>query len=155
MFTSGVFWFRAACNDFGNESEYIRSLCPAAETASNPAQETGPAAAGTGEATRGADYKHTLKWSTASEVNNFGYDVYRSTNKAGPFKRITEQPVPGAGTTDSPSYYQFVDATIDPREIYYYYIESISLDGVREKFTPIQQAPPKLPTGSVEPQQSK
>ena len=37
----------------------------------------------------------TLKWATASEVDNFGYDVYRGESSEGPFERRTEEPVLG------------------------------------------------------------
>ena len=33
---------------------------------------------------------------------------------------------------------------IDPRRTYYYYVESISMDGVRERFTPVGKAGPKI-----------
>ncbi len=89
-------------------------------------------------------YRNTVRWSTASEVDNFGYDVYRGTSAEGPFERLTKDPVPGAGTTDEPQKYSFVDETIDPYETYFYYVESISLAGEREKFTPVIQAKPKL-----------
>lgn len=89
-------------------------------------------------------YANTLKWSTASEVDNFGFDVYRSESEDGPFIRLTPEPVPGAGTTDEISHYQYVDDTIDPRQDYFYYVESISMGGVREKFTPTTKAPAKI-----------
>lgn len=91
---------------------------------------------------------NTVKWSTASEVENFGYDVYRGEKEEGPFVRINPKPIPGATTSDEPSYYQYVDADIDPAKGYYYYVESISLRGVREKFTPVIKAAPKLPRPS-------
>jgi len=81
-----------------------------------------------------------LKWSTASEVDNFGYDVYRGDSEDGPFQRITKEPLLGAGTTDVPSYYTYVDDTIEPGRTYYYYVESISLSGVRQRFTPVIRA---------------
>ena len=90
-------------------------------------------------------YRNTVRWSTASEVDNFGYDVYRATNADGPFERLTKDPIPGAGTTDEPQKYSFVDDTIDPHQAYYYYVESISLAGERERFTPVIAAKPKLP----------
>ena len=85
-----------------------------------------------------------LKWATASEVNNFGFDVYRGETEEGPFTRLNESPIEGAGNSDEPSFYEYVDDTIDPRKAYYYYVESISLDGRRERFTPIYPAPAKL-----------
>jgi hypothetical protein len=89
-----------------------------------------------------------LKWSTASEVDNFGFDIYRSTSEDGPFDRITSQAIPGAGTVDAPQYYEFVDDTIDAGIDYYYYIESISVDGIRERFSPIIRAPAKHPAAA-------
>ncbi|HEV8239009.1 MAG TPA: hypothetical protein VGS57_06545 [Thermoanaerobaculia bacterium] len=89
-------------------------------------------------------YRNTVRWSTASEVDNFGYDVYRGTSPDGPFERITADPIPGAGTTDEPQKYSFVDDEIDPYATYYYYVEAISLAGVRERFTPVIPSKPKL-----------
>lgn len=89
-------------------------------------------------------YKNTVRWSTASEVDNFGYDVYRGTSAEGPFERLTKDPIPGAGTTDEPQKYSFVDENIDPYTTYFYYVEAISLTGVRERFTPVIQSKPKL-----------
>ena len=84
-----------------------------------------------------------LKWSTASEVDNFGFDIYRSTSEEGPFERLTSRPIPGAGTVDEPRYYEYRDTSIDLGVEYFYYVESISVDGVREKFSPIIRAPAK------------
>ena len=89
-------------------------------------------------------YRNTVRWSTASEVDNFGYDVYRGTSPDGPFERITADPIPGAGTTDEPQKYSFVDDKIDPYQVYFYYVEAISLAGVRARFTPIIPSKPKL-----------
>ncbi|MEL7060551.1 MAG: hypothetical protein AAGN46_11040, partial [Acidobacteriota bacterium] len=81
------------------------------------------------------------------EVENFGYDIYRGDSEEGPFERLTADPLPGAGTTDEPSYYDFVDETIEPGERYWYYVESISLGGERERFTPVFQSKAKWPAG--------
>jgi hypothetical protein len=54
-------------------------------------------------------------------------------------------PVAGAGTIDVPQYYSYVDTAIDPYQNYYYYVESISFGGVRERFTPVITAKAKLP----------
>jgi hypothetical protein len=88
---------------------------------------------------------NTLKWTTASEVDNFGFDIYRGPTEDGPFERITVEPIAGAGTTDEPQRYVFVDEAIDPTKDYFYYIESISMGGVREVFSPVIRAPAKQP----------
>jgi hypothetical protein len=86
---------------------------------------------------------NTVRWSTASESDVFGYDVYRSEQREGPFERITPQPIAGGGSTDLVRRYEFADECIEADTTYYYYVEQISLSGKREALTPVFQAPPK------------
>ncbi|UXI67960.1 hypothetical protein [Tahibacter amnicola] len=86
---------------------------------------------------------NTPRWTTASEVENFGYDVFRGDAEQGPFTKLTAEPMLGAGTTDETKKYEFRDDTIDPCKDYWYYVESISTGGEREKFTPVFKAPAK------------
>jgi hypothetical protein len=123
----------------------------AAAPAAPPSPAAPPQAASPAPAGSPAPLANTLKWSTASEVENFGYDVYRADAEDGPWVRINTKPIPGAGTLDEPSYYQYADSDIDPTKPYFYYVESISLKGVREKFTPIIKAPAKRPAPGASP----
>lgn len=93
---------------------------------------------------------NTARWRTASEAGNFGFDVFRGESEDGPFERINPETILGAGTTDEPSSYSFVDDTIDPCRDYWYYVESISLSGERERFTPVFRAPAKRQPGKAE-----
>lgn len=86
---------------------------------------------------------NTLRWATASEVDNFGFDVYRADSEDGPFTRLTARPIEGAGTADVPTDYAYVDETIIRGRDYFYYVESIAMDGQRSRFTPIIRAPAK------------
>jgi hypothetical protein len=86
---------------------------------------------------------NSAHWSTASEEENFGYDVYRGTSEKGPFVKLTKQPILGNGTTDETHQYKYVDDAIDPCKDYWYYVESISSEGARDKFTPVFHAPAK------------
>lgn len=81
-----------------------------------------------------------IRWTTASELENFGYHVYRSTSPDGPFERLTAEPIPGAGTTDIPHSYSFEDFTAAVGEDYYYYVESIDTSGRTRRFTPIRRS---------------
>ncbi|MEM9552789.1 MAG: hypothetical protein AAGC60_00900 [Acidobacteriota bacterium] len=82
----------------------------------------------------------TIRWTTASEVDNYGFHVYRGLDVDGPFERLTRQIIAGAGTTDLPRRYAYEDRTARPGETYYYWVETVSLSGVRRQLTPIQAA---------------
>ena len=86
---------------------------------------------------------NTARWSTASEQNSFSFDVYRGDTEKGEFTKITKMPLMGAGTTDETNKYEFRDDTIDPCKDYWYYVESTSTKGEKEKFTPVFHAPAK------------
>lgn len=90
-----------------------------------------------------APIENVIRWKTASEIDNFGYDVFRGPSAEGPFERVNTSPIPGHGTTDVPQQYEFTDSSIAPNTAYYYYVESISLQGVRERFTPVFPSRPK------------
>lgn len=92
-----------------------------------------------------AALSNRIKWATASEVENFGFDVYRGDSEEGPFEKINAATIPGAGSTDTPSRYEYIDADIEPGQAYWYYVESISMSGQRQKFTPTLQSMPKYP----------
>ncbi len=85
-----------------------------------------------------------LRWTTATEVDNFGYYVYRGESEDGPFERLNPDPIPGAGTSDEPTSYEYVDDDIDLYQTYWYYLESISMSGEKERFTPVFRKKAKL-----------
>lgn len=105
-----------------------------------------PAASACGSQTRvpaAERVKNTAHWTTASEENNFGYDVFRADSEKGPFVKLTKTPILGNGTTLETHNYEFADNAIDPCRDYWYYVESIATDGSREKFTPVFHVPAK------------
>lgn len=126
---------------------------PAPSTPAPSAPEPAPAATDTAAETAQPEvdglentvFKNTIRWVTASEVDSFGFDVYRGESETGPFVRLNAEIIEGAGTTDEPRRYEFVDSTIDPYKTYYYYVESIAMSGEREHFTPIAKVAPKIP----------
>ena len=92
---------------------------------------------------------NTIKWSTASEVENFGYDVFRGDKEEGPFTKLNSRIIAGAGTVDEPRFYQYVDETIEVGREYWYFVESVSMAGVREKFTPVFKSKAKDAEGKA------
>lgn len=83
---------------------------------------------------------NTVRWTTASEQDNFGFDVYRGESEEGPFIKLTPNAMLGAGTSDETHHYEFRDDGIDPCKAYWYYVEDISTGGERSRFTPIIHA---------------
>jgi hypothetical protein len=75
----------------------------------------------------------TLKWRTESEINNLGFDVYRSEDPEGQFVKVNSAYIKGAGTDATPHDYQFVDESAVVGKTYYYYLETISFSGERER----------------------
>lgn len=115
-----------------------------AEASAAPAKEIPVGACGDQSAVA-ADQRlaNTARWTTASEQDNFGFDVFRGDSENGEFAKLTKEPILGAGTSDETHKYEFRDDTIDPCREYWYYVEGISTTGTREKFTPTFRAPPK------------
>ena len=131
--TLGPIVLLAGCTSAPVPETTARKAAAPPPTASSPVADRTPA----------VPLRNTIRWKTASEVENYGFDVYRSTAEEGPFERITPSPVAGAGTVDEPHSYQYADEQIEAGVAYWYYVESISMQGVREKFTPTFKAPVK------------
>lgn len=67
-----------------------------------------------------------LNWSTASEINNKGFDIQRSEDGK-TFKTIAFQV--GKGTSQSPQDYTFIDENVQAQTTYYYRLKQIDFDG--------------------------
>jgi hypothetical protein len=71
------------------------------------------------------DKEVILNWSTATELNNQGFEVQR---KFGPNDFMTVGSIRGHGTTTSPNQYTFVDKILNPGK-YFYRIKQIDFGG--------------------------
>jgi hypothetical protein len=67
-----------------------------------------------------------LKWSTATETNNAGFQIERSVEGSGNWAEVAY--VNGAGTSASPKYYSYEDKNLAPGA-YVYRIKQIDNDG--------------------------
>ena len=70
-------------------------------------------------------YQGVLRWSTASETNNFGFEVQRSNSKNEGFVKVAF--VRGHGTTTVPQLYEFKDDVFEG--VYFYRLKQIDTDG--------------------------
>ncbi len=77
-----------------------------------------------------------LNWATASQTNNAGFRVLRSTD--GETYEVVSELIAGAGTTDQLMDYMFEDINLPAAEIVYYVLEQIDLDGTINRSNPIE-----------------
>jgi len=68
-----------------------------------------------------------LQWSVASQSNNLGWEVYRSTDNR-IFTKVSEL-IAGDGTSDEFSSYSYVDSNLPLADALYYYLGQVDLDG--------------------------
>ncbi|MBN1424990.1 hypothetical protein JXA88_10570 [Candidatus Fermentibacteria bacterium] len=78
-----------------------------------------------------------IRWSTITESDNFGFNVLRSEAVSGPFARVNEQLLPGAGTTMVPQVYLFADRHVTPGVTYFYMVQDIATDGATQDHGPV------------------
>lgn len=96
------------------------------------------------------DGEVTLRWRTESEVNNLGFYIYHSESKGGPFVRVNDAMIPGAGNSAIYHEYEYTDKDVEAGRRYFYYIEDVDVSGMKnrskiiEVFVPIV-LPKKIP----------
>jgi len=82
----------------------------------------------------------SLEWATATESQNAGFELQRSTSVANGFEKIAF--VPSNSYGGGGSKYHFTDVVVQPGQTYYYRLRQLDIDG-RERFSPVVSA--KLP----------
>ena len=77
-----------------------------------------------------------LTWETASEIDNAGFNLYRSETDNGEYAKINDSLIPSEGSSTQGAAYEFVDTGVQNGKTYYYKLESINLSGNSELFGP-------------------
>jgi hypothetical protein len=78
-----------------------------------------------------------LRWRTESEENCFGFHLYRKGDDNDQQQRITEQIVPGGGTSVVPREYSYLDPITEPGT-YSYWLEEVAEDGTTTGYAPAE-----------------
>ena len=76
-----------------------------------------------------------IRWITESELNNAGFNIFRSETRNGEYTKLNTQLIAGQGTTSERNTYEWKDTSAKPNVVYYYQIQDVSLDG---KVTPLR-----------------
>jgi hypothetical protein len=72
-----------------------------------------------------------LQWGVASQSNNLGWEVFRSTDGR-VFTKVSDV-VLGEGNSDEFKSYDFIDSTLPQVDVLYYYLNQIDLDGTTSR----------------------
>ena len=88
-----------------------------------------------------------INWTTESELDNAGFNIYRSTSQTKNFQHINTKLIQGAGTTGERNTYQFIDRTAKPNVAYFYRLEDIDLSGTPGILTTYRLRGVITPTG--------
>ncbi len=94
--------------------------------------------------------KIVLKWTTQSEVNNLGFEVYRSGEETGAYAMVASfentPALQGGGNSNTAREYTYEDAIISNGGTYWYQIADVDYQGVRTFHGPVSaQAPDLIP----------
>jgi hypothetical protein len=88
-----------------------------------------------------SDRKVILEWTTESEIDNAGFNLYRAESEDGEYVRINISLIPAEGSATQGVSYQFVDEGVKNRTTYYYKLEDIDLNGKSTMHGPASATP--------------
>jgi hypothetical protein len=91
------------------------------------------------EAAPGRKREVVLRWTTASEMNNAGFVLYRAASAQGPWQRVTPALIPAKGSESSGASYTFVDRPAGrlARGTVWYLLEDLDLSGAATRHPPV------------------
>ena len=96
-----------------------------------------PSAAAAQEPTPAASVV-VVEWTTESEVDLAGFNLYRSDSPAGPYMKVNTALIPGALDPLLGGKYAYTDTNVVAGRTYYYKLEDVELDGATTLHGPIE-----------------
>ncbi|MFN8596887.1 MAG: hypothetical protein U0559_11985 [Anaerolineae bacterium] len=73
----------------------------------------------------------TVEWSTASELNTAGFNLYRADRPDGPFTQINSDLIPASPDPLVGGSYAFTDTHVIGGQTYYYKLEDVETSGAK------------------------
>ena len=71
-----------------------------------------------------------IAWSTASEIDTVGFNLYRAEAEAGKYIKINSSLIPAQGSATKGTSYESIDTNVQNRKTYYYKLEDINTKGI-------------------------
>ena len=85
--------------------------------------------------------KVIIQWSTEAEIDNAGFNLYRSESEDGEYIKINDSLIPAQGSSTQGASYEFIDNDVKNRKTYYYKLEDIDLNGISTMHGPVSATP--------------
>jgi hypothetical protein len=86
-----------------------------------------------------------LDWETASELDNLGFNLYRSDHAAGPYTQLNEVLIPSqAPGSMQGAVYTWEDRAVAAGTTYYYKLESVDSRGRPALYGPVTASPERV-----------
>ena len=79
-----------------------------------------------------------VEWTTESEVNTAGFNVYRSESAEGPYIQVNRELIPASPDPILGGHYVYTDTNVVAGQTYYYKLEDVELDGTTTLHGPIE-----------------
>ncbi len=79
-----------------------------------------------------------VEWTTESEVDMAGFNLYRSDSPDGPYVKVNATLIPGASDPLLGGKYAYTDTDVVAGQTYYYKLEDVELDGTTTLHGPIE-----------------
>jgi hypothetical protein len=79
-----------------------------------------------------------IEWSTASELDTVGFNIYRSDKPEDPGVLVNDDLIPAKEDAQAGADYKYTDQGIAPGTVYYYYLEDVSADGTTHRNGPVE-----------------
>lgn len=92
-----------------------------------------------------------IAWGSSSEIDNAGFNIWRSESEDGKYIKITSTPLEAIGGSTLSAEYSYVDNTIRHGSNYYYKLEDINTSGISTFHDPVSVTIPVIDESSTEP----
>jgi hypothetical protein len=79
-----------------------------------------------------------VEWSTASEIDTAGFNLYRAQSPEGPYTQINSDLIPSSSDPLTGDSYKYEDHQAKAGLVYYYQLEGVEYNGTNSRFGPIE-----------------
>lgn len=79
-----------------------------------------------------------VQWTTAMELENLGFHLWRGTDESGPSERLNAALIPSQSPGGTQGYsYEFLDSNVEVGTLYYYWLEDVDVHGHITRHGPV------------------